>query len=65
MKRYQRYFHKLLTKKEAEDEEEEKVEEEVNLRFEDILAKAKHSNPPEISTEEVDKAIKKNKRRSV
>ena len=63
LKRYQQYFHELLTKKEAEDEEEQKIEEEVNIRFEDILAKAKHSKPPEISAEEVDKAVKKNKRR--
>ena len=41
----------------------EKIEEEVNTRFEDNIAKAKHSNPPEIPVEEVDNAIKKNKRR--
>ena len=52
-----------MTKKEAENEEEEKIEEEVNTRFEDNIAKAKHSNPPEIPVEEVDNAIKKNKRR--
>ena len=63
LRRYKDYFSNLLTINDPEGEEEKSIEEKVNYEFAKFLEKAKDSIPPEITKEEVMKAIKKIKRR--
>ena len=56
--RYREFYQDLLKTKEAEDEEEKEIEEEVSRQLEQIIVAAEHREPRYTTQSEVEEVIK-------